>query len=131
MLPTIDLKAPPREDLPCEEAAHRIGAAAPLRSSAGQIDASGYAYSGYVASFREIVPATAATPRPRPAPVAENAMVLVADDFDTNRRTVARTLKLQGHAVSTAENGRQALALLRERSFELVLLDIMMPEMDG
>jgi class 3 adenylate cyclase len=57
--------------------------------------------------------------------------VLVVDDFEANRRTVARALKIQGHAVTAAENGRQALALLRERPFDLVLLDIVMPEIDG
>ena len=57
--------------------------------------------------------------------------VLVVDDFEANRRTVLRHLKMQGHAVTAAENGREALALLRERPFDLVLLDIVMPELDG
>ncbi len=57
--------------------------------------------------------------------------ILVVDDNQTNRLTLSLGLKHQGHEVSTAENGRKALDLLREQDFDLVLLDIVMPEMDG
>jgi class 3 adenylate cyclase len=57
--------------------------------------------------------------------------VLVVDDNRLNRLTLARGLEQQGYAVNTAENGREALEMLRSTSFELLLLDIMMPEMDG
>ncbi|HEY7155365.1 MAG TPA: response regulator [Gemmataceae bacterium] len=65
---------------------------------------------------------------PRPGPTGS---ILVADDHKANRQTLARLLSLLGHNVTVAENGRQALAQLRERSFDLVLLDVVMPEMDG
>ena len=48
-----------------------------------------------------------------------------------NRDLLARRLQQQGHTVSLAENGRQALEMLRAQEFDLVLLDIMMPEVDG
>ncbi len=57
--------------------------------------------------------------------------VLVVDDNRLNRLKLARGLENQGYAVSTAENGREALEMLRSTSFELLLLDIMMPEVDG
>jgi two-component system NtrC family sensor kinase len=57
--------------------------------------------------------------------------ILVADDLPDNRQMLARLLSLLGHAVTGAANGRETLALLRERSFDLVLLDVVMPEMDG
>jgi class 3 adenylate cyclase len=57
--------------------------------------------------------------------------VLVVDDHDFSRDAVARSLVLDGHTVVTANNGRQALTLLKARSFDLVLLDIMMPEVNG
>ncbi len=57
--------------------------------------------------------------------------ILVADDHADNRQTLGRLLSLLGHDVTLAENGRQALTLLRQRPFDLVLLDVVMPEMDG
>src|SRR5262245_24681521 len=63
-------------------------------------------------------------------PLTEHT-VLVVDDHDFSRDAVARSLTLDGHTVFVAKNGRQALALLRARSFDLVLLDIMMPEVNG
>ena len=59
------------------------------------------------------------------------ARLLVVDDNKVNRLLLARTLELQGHAVSLAENGRVALEALRRESFDLLLLDIEMPEMNG
>ncbi|HSP93364.1 MAG TPA: SpoIIE family protein phosphatase [Thermoanaerobaculia bacterium] len=62
---------------------------------------------------------------------AEIGRVLVVDDVEANRDLLSRRLKQQGHAVSVAENGRRALEMVRAEPFDLVLLDIMMPEMDG
>ncbi len=57
--------------------------------------------------------------------------LLVVDDMETNRDLLARRLRALGHDVALAENGRRALEMLAEREFDLVLLDIMMPEVDG
>jgi adenylate cyclase len=57
--------------------------------------------------------------------------LLVVDDNKVNRLLLGRGLEQQGHTVAFAENGVQALALLRSQPFGLVLLDIQMPEMDG
>jgi two-component system, sensor histidine kinase ChiS len=57
--------------------------------------------------------------------------LLVVDDVEANRDVLSRRLERQGYVVATAENGRQALGMLRASTFDLVLLDIMMPEMDG
>jgi class 3 adenylate cyclase len=59
------------------------------------------------------------------------ARLLVVDDNKVNRLLLARNLELQGHSVASAENGRVALEMLRRESFDLVLLDMEMPEMDG
>ena len=59
------------------------------------------------------------------------ARILVVDDVEVNRDLLSRRLKQQGHEVATAENGKKALEKLRAEPFDLVLLDIMMPEMDG
>src|SRR5512146_2089303 len=57
--------------------------------------------------------------------------ILIVDDHRTNRLKLSLGLKQQGHTIAEAENGRQALEKLRAESFDLVLLDIMMPELDG
>lgn len=59
------------------------------------------------------------------------ARLLVADDNKVNRLLLARNLELQGHQVALAENGRVALDKLRQEVFDLVLLDMEMPEMTG
>ena len=59
------------------------------------------------------------------------ARLLVADDNKVNRLLLARSLELQGHRVASAENGRVALEMLRSEAFDLLLLDMEMPELDG
>ena len=60
------------------------------------------------------------------------AALLVVDDNEDNRYTLTRRLKREGYTnLTTANDGRQALELLRAQKFDLVLLDIMMPEMNG
>jgi class 3 adenylate cyclase len=59
------------------------------------------------------------------------ARLLVVDDNKVNRLLLARSLELQGHTVALAENGRVALERLRREPFDLLLLDIEMPEMNG
>jgi len=62
----------------------------------------------------------------------EGSALLVVDDNEDNRYTLTQRLKRQGYAnVATAQDGREALDLLRTRPFDLVLLDIMMPELNG
>jgi len=57
--------------------------------------------------------------------------ILVVDDNRLNRLKLAHSLERQGYTVATAEDGQQALDMIRAQSFDLVLLDIVMPEMDG
>ncbi len=59
------------------------------------------------------------------------ARLLVVDDNKVNRLLLTRSLELQGHSVASAENGRVALEMLQREAFDLVLLDMEMPEMDG
>jgi class 3 adenylate cyclase len=57
--------------------------------------------------------------------------LLVADDNKVNRLLLCRSLEQQGHQVSSAANGREALELLKREPFDVLLLDMEMPEMDG
>ena len=59
------------------------------------------------------------------------ARLLVVDDNKVNRLLLTRSLELQGHTVASAENGRVALEMLQREGFDLLLLDMEMPEMDG
>lgn len=57
--------------------------------------------------------------------------ILVVDDTEANRDLLVRRLQRQGHATETATDGRQALEMLRASAYDLVLLDIMMPVLNG
>ena len=57
--------------------------------------------------------------------------LLVVDDNKVNRLLLGRGLEQQGHTVTFAENGRQALEIVHRQPFDIILLDIQMPEMDG
>jgi adenylate cyclase len=61
----------------------------------------------------------------------EHGHILVVDDNRLNRVKLSRGLEQQGHRVALAENGRRALEMVRAEPFDLMLLDIMMPELDG
>ena len=80
-------------------------------------------------------PAEPAPPAARPEgipPRPERALdVLVADDNAVNRRFIGHALKALGHRCEFASDGEQALALARQRRFDVVLMDLHMPRMDG
>ena len=57
--------------------------------------------------------------------------ILVADDDKNTRRYIRAVLEADGYTVTTAENGAEALRVLDRDYIDLVILDVMMPEMDG
>ncbi|MFA4901323.1 MAG: adenylate/guanylate cyclase domain-containing protein [Desulfobaccales bacterium] len=61
----------------------------------------------------------------------EPGSILVVDDNEINRDLLSRYLERQGHTVRVAHNGRLALEMIATGAFDLVLLDIMMPELNG
>jgi len=61
----------------------------------------------------------------------KTARVLVVDDIEENRGVLERRLRREGHTVVCAENGKRALELAGGGEFDIILLDVMMPEMDG
>lgn len=85
---------------------------------------------GETAAPSQKKPTAEAAPEP-PVGNRGTGYVLVVDDVENNRDVLSRRLERQGYSVATAENGRQALVRLRGETFDLVLLDIMMPQMDG
>jgi class 3 adenylate cyclase/CheY-like chemotaxis protein len=61
----------------------------------------------------------------------QGGRVLVVDDVASNRDLLSRRLRREGHRVVTADSGRSALVILMEDEFDLILLDILMPDMNG
>ena len=77
-------------------------------------------------------PPAAAVPARAPVGGTPRASrLLVADDNKVNRLLLCRSLELMGHDVASADNGRTALEKLRHERFDLLLLDLEMPEVDG
>ena len=64
-------------------------------------------------------------------PQVRAARILLAEDNIVNQRVAARLLEKRGHSVVIVGTGREALSALRNENFDLVLMDIQMPEMDG
>jgi len=69
--------------------------------------------------------------QPQVASAARPLTVLVAEDNAVNRRVAGAMLERRGHRVVMAENGRLAADAWRRQPFDLVLMDVQMPEMDG
>ena len=75
---------------------------------------------------------TAPATRARPAEAdSVSGRILVVDDNEMNRDMLSRRLRKRGYDVDTANDGREALDTVADGDFDLVLLDIMMPEMNG
>jgi CheY-like chemotaxis protein len=61
----------------------------------------------------------------------DRSRLLIVDDNEINRDVLARRLGRQGYTTAAAENGRKALEMVQTQKFDLLLLDIMMPELNG
>ena len=84
---------------------------------------------GYLASARGAI--VAAPEAREDGPPTLSAHLLVVDDDDGNRDLLRRQLNRQGYSVDAADSGPEALRLLAQNPYDLVLLDIVMPGMDG
>ena len=87
----------------------------------------------FTAQFAAAETAPQAMPRRGPVPDLRLAplRLLVAEDNPVNQRLACKQLEKLGHAVTVAANGALALRLIESRPFDLVLMDVQMPEMDG
>ena len=63
--------------------------------------------------------------------MSEGASVLVVDDDPVTRQMLSGTLEERGHRVTTADDGRRGLDLVRSERFDVVLLDVLMPHLNG
>ena len=66
------------------------------------------------------------------APASNNSLrILVAEDNKVNQMVITAMLKKIGYTVDIANNGREAVEMLQRKTYDLILMDIQMPEMDG
>lgn len=86
---------------------------------------------GAALGFAGALLAPAASPAQQQAQDARRLSVLVADDNKVNRRVLQRILESAGHRAILVADGEQALDALEEQSFDLVLMDVNMPVLDG
>jgi CheY-like chemotaxis protein len=68
---------------------------------------------------------------PEPPTLSRSLHILLAEDNRINQAVASRMLEKMGHVTLVANNGNEALSLLAQQSFDLVLMDIQMPEVDG
>jgi signal transduction histidine kinase/DNA-binding NarL/FixJ family response regulator len=91
--------------------------------------------AGLGSTFRFWIPAPPAAGLADPGPAAPlhlpPARVLVAEDNPTNRQILAAYLAMAGHAAEMVTNGLEALAAARDGAFDLVIMDVHMPVLDG
>jgi signal transduction histidine kinase/ligand-binding sensor domain-containing protein/CheY-like chemotaxis protein len=77
-------------------------------------------------SLQKMLEATGESENPRPS-----LRILLAEDNPVNQRVAARLLEKRGHRVALAVTGREALGWLDREQFDLILMDVQMPDMDG
>jgi signal transduction histidine kinase/ActR/RegA family two-component response regulator len=121
----------------CRELVQRMGGDLHIDSSPGQGSTFRFSINLPPASAPEVGPLT---PPARPLPTVEGSAavpvdgarrVLLVDDLPINRKLASRLLQSMGHQVVEAADGQEALEALAREGFDLVLMDMQMPVMDG
>jgi len=82
-------------------------------------------------TFPLVTSETVATSSAKESTPVKSLKILLVDDVETNREIIRRGLKRDGHQFVEAENGEQAVALAQEAKFDVILMDLDMPVMDG
>jgi PAS domain S-box-containing protein len=94
------------------------------------LEAIGVALPSRAPAATPIVPAPAVVPAQR-SPAVRRARVLLAEDNVVNQRVAVGLLTRRGHDVTVTSNGYDALAALEREAFDVVLMDVQMPELGG
>ena len=66
-----------------------------------------------------------------PISTTKSLNVLIAEDNELNQKLISRLIKNKGHQYTLTENGKEVIEALRKDTFDIILMDIQMPEMDG
>jgi signal transduction histidine kinase/CheY-like chemotaxis protein len=105
-----------------------------VRMMGGQLSVHSAPGQGSLFAFTLPLPVSESTPAlpPTPPPVSSKSMrILVAEDNEVNRVLIERILGRAGHQVTSVINGKLAIEALQSQSFDVILMDVHMPEMDG
>ncbi|MEA2569676.1 MAG: eukaryotic-like serine/threonine-protein kinase [Acidobacteriota bacterium] len=115
-----------------ERAAQRLVALVDVLVNSISIPSAARPSEASITSTAELKLASLPLPQPDFDPAAKAAgLILVVDDNEMNRDMLARRLKQKGYAVCSAVGGREALELIERDPYDLILLDVMMPEVSG
>lgn len=114
----------------CDRLTRLMGGAISVESTPGGGSTFRFSIAAAAAGAAPAAPA-AAPAAPPEAAAGEGRRLLLAEDDDTNRLIATTVLTRLGYAVDCARDGREAIAAARAGAYDLVLMDVMMPEMDG
>lgn len=126
-----------QEDLPPDASPSFVGDLGKIHTAAHRLLEQIVEHFGANPAEWKVPAANPATPAVAPARAsaamtsAHVGRILVVDDDAGNREMLSRRLKRLGHTVAVAENGRRALETLAREPFDLMLLDLQMPEING
>ena len=121
-------------------ASHDLSSARLRQAGIGQLLTKPVTESSLYDALQQVLPSASTPAQPAPGPVLDTtpdfsrirgAKVLLVDDVQINRDVAMAFLDRAGLSVDTAVNGRQAVTMVQSTNYDLVLMDIQMPELDG
>lgn len=113
----------------CRKLCHMMGGEISVESTQGKGSIFEFNVFFTETDGKDISPETIALTKPTGKSLPLD--LLLVEDVDLNRELATMSLQRQGHSITGARNGKEALAILADQSFDAILMDVQMPEMDG
>ncbi len=112
----------------CRDLTTLLGGQIGVKSSRGEGSTFGFTFEAAIASKSDVL---CKKPADKETRGVTSLRVLLVEDKVVNQKVIGLMLTSQGHIVTMAANGKQALEIFQPGQFDLILMDIQMPEMDG